>query len=319
MAYRSPLTGRCEVAGVHGADDRMGQPAEGASRKRPGASQPPGFLPGLAAADIPEPARSSLSVLADRIAANLVHHEPGWRLPRPSALARRFNASTSEMDAALEDLVGRHLIRRLPDGQLYRVSPADYLLQLTGLPGLASRIDPMGAVITCRSFRVSCRRPPEKIALALGIETDSVYVVRLMWTANGQPAALATTYLATPPPGLAMGEQPTTPSMALTVLPPVLAHPDDGAGSAGPFVARAVSVEMLPPPPSVARILRMPAGASTTLVTVRFDNITSRTPAAVTVVVLHPGLFRIILEWSDGTTDPLGSWASVLDDEGAPD
>jgi hypothetical protein len=302
---------------MHGSGDRMGQSVEGAPREQLGASQPGAISPSLTEADISEPARSSLSVLADRIAANLIHHEPGWRLPRQSALARRFNASISEIDSALEDLIGRHLIRRLPDGQLYRASPADYLLQLAGMPGLASLIDPMGAVISCRSFHVSCRRPPEKIALALGIEADSVYVVRLMWTANGQPAALATTYLASAPPGLAMGEQPTTPSMALTVLPPVLARPtepDEGPDSAGPFVARAVSVEMLPPPPSVARTLRLPTGASTTLVTVRFDDITSRTPAAVTVVVLHPDLFRVILEWSDGPKEALGSWAPALED-----
>ena len=290
---------------------------EGAPRERLGASQPRAIPPSRTEADISVPARSSLSVLADRITANLVHHEPGWRLPRPSALARRFNASLPEIDSALEDLIARHLIRRLPDGQLYRASPADYLLQLEGMQGLTSHIDPMGAVISCRSFHVSCRRPPEKIALALGIEADSVYVVRLMWTANGQPAALATTYLATAPAGLAMGEQPTTPSMALTVLPPVLAQPagpDQGPDSAGPFVARAVSVEMLPPPPSVARTLRLPTGASTTLVTVRFDDITSRTPAAVTVMVLHPDLFRVILEWSDGPNDALGSWAPALED-----
>jgi hypothetical protein len=93
------------------------------------------------------PARASLSVLADRIAANLIHHEPGWRLPRQSALARRFNASALEIDAALEALVDRHLIRRLPDGQLYRASPVDSLIRL-GMPGLGSHIDPMGAVIT---------------------------------------------------------------------------------------------------------------------------------------------------------------------------
>jgi hypothetical protein len=295
----------------------MGQSVEGVPREQLGASQPGVISHTLTEADISVPARSSLSVLADRIAANLIHHEPGWRLPRQSTLARRFNASMPEIDSALEDLIGRHLIRRLPDGQLYRASPADYLLQLAGMPGLASHIDPMGAVISCRSFNVSCRRPPEKIALALGIEADSVYVVRLMWTVNGQPAALATTYLATAPPGLAMGEQPTTPSMALTVLPPVLARPtgpDESQDSAGPFVARAVSVEMLPPPPSVARTLRLPTGASTTLVTVRFDDITSHTPAAVTIVVLHPDLFRVILEWSDGPKDALGSWAPALED-----
>ena len=294
----------------------MGQPVEGASREQLGTPQQRATPPSRTEADISLPARSSLSVLADRITANLVHHEPGWRLPRPSALARRFNASLPEIDSALEDLIARHLIRRLPDGQLYRASPADYLLQLEGMQGLTSHIDPMGAVISCRSFHVSCRRPPEKIALALGIEPDSVYVVRLMWTANGQPAALATTYLASPPPGLAMGEQPTSPSMPLTVLPPILARPtgpDDDADSAGPYAARAVSVEMLPPPPSIARTLRLPTGASTTLVTVRFDDTTSRTPAAVTVVVLHPDLFRVILEWSDRSKDALGSWASVLE------
>jgi hypothetical protein len=302
---------------VHGYGNRMGQPVEGAPREPLGASQPRAISPGLTEADISLPARSSLSVLADRIAANVVHHEPGWRLPRPSALARRFNASMSEIDSALEDLIGRHLLRRLPDGQLYRASPADYLIQLAGMPGLASHIDPMGAVITCRSFHVSCRRPPEKVALALGIEPAAVYVIRLMWAANGQPAALATTYLAAAPPGLAIGEQPTTPSPPLTVLPPVLAQltgPDDGADSSGPFAARAVSVEMLPPPPSVARTLRLPTGASTTLVTVRFDDITSRTPAAVTVVVLHPDLFRVVLEWPDEPDDVPGSWASVLED-----
>ena len=129
-------------------------------------------------------------------------------MPRQSALARRFNASALEIDAALEELVNRHLIRRLPDGQLYRASPVNYLIRLEGMPGLGSHIDPMGAVITCHSFHVSSRRAPEKIALALGIGPESVCVARLTWTANGQPAALATTYLTSLPPGLAMGEQP---------------------------------------------------------------------------------------------------------------
>jgi hypothetical protein len=37
----------------------------------------------------PERAQST-GVLADRIAAALLHHEPGWRLPRHTALARRY-------------------------------------------------------------------------------------------------------------------------------------------------------------------------------------------------------------------------------------
>lgn len=245
------------------------------------------------------PARNSDPVLADRLAANVIHHEPGWRLPRQSALARRFSASTTEIDAALEELVDRHLIRRLPDGQLYRVSPADYLNPLADVPGLSSHIDPMGAVITCRSFQLSCRRAPEKIALALDIGPESVCIARLTWTANTQPAALATSYLTNPPPGLIMGEQPTGSVTTLTGLPPALAgqdEQDERAGGIGPFAVHAVSVEMLPPPPSAARALHLSAGAPATLITTRFDDTTTGIPAALAMVVLHPELFRIVLE-----------------------
>jgi hypothetical protein len=50
------------------------------------------------------PGRSpSASVLAERMAAALLHHEPGWRLPRHSALARRYNVTTAEIAAAPAD------------------------------------------------------------------------------------------------------------------------------------------------------------------------------------------------------------------------
>src|SRR5213592_1397969 len=77
----------------------------------------------------PAPVRAS-TVLTDRMAAALVHREPGWRLPRRTALARRYNVSLTEIDAALADLARRSLVRRLPDGQLYRASPADYWIQI---------------------------------------------------------------------------------------------------------------------------------------------------------------------------------------------
>ena len=48
------------------------------------------------------------AVLADRLAAALVHHEPGWRLPRLTALARRYSVSSSEIDAAIDELAARH-------------------------------------------------------------------------------------------------------------------------------------------------------------------------------------------------------------------
>ena len=93
--------------------------------------------------------RPAAQVLADRVAAALIHHEPGWRLPRRSALARRYGVSPAEMEAAIEELSARHLLRRLPDGQVYRASPADYLIRLEGLPDLQASIDPMGMAITC--------------------------------------------------------------------------------------------------------------------------------------------------------------------------
>ena len=63
---------------------------------------------------------AAAAVLADRLAAALVHHEPGWRLPRLTALARRYSVSSAEIDAAIDELAARHLVRRLPDGQVYR-------------------------------------------------------------------------------------------------------------------------------------------------------------------------------------------------------
>ena len=144
----------------------------------------------------PEPPRPAIAVLADRIAAALVHHEPGWRLPRHTALARRYNVSTAEIDAAVTELTSRHLVRRLPDGQLYRVSPAEYLIPIEGVPGLASRADPMGGEIVCRSRQASWRQVPEDIGWALQIPpADLVGVVRVQWTVGGEAAAFCTTYL----------------------------------------------------------------------------------------------------------------------------
>src|ERR1700691_2897918 len=113
--------------------------------------------------------RPAVSVLADRLAAALVHHEPGWRLPRHSALARRYSVSTAEIDAAIEDLIARHLVRRLADGQLHPATPAETLVGLEAVRGLASFVDAMGGEFTCRSRQVSWRLPPEDISWALRI------------------------------------------------------------------------------------------------------------------------------------------------------
>jgi hypothetical protein len=248
------------------------------------------------------------SVLANRLAAALVHHEPGWRLPRHTALARRYNVSPGEIDTAVGELISRHLVSRLADGQLYRASPAEYLIALEGISGLGSSLDPMGGELSCHSRHVAWRRVPEEIGWALGLApSDVVCVVRFLWTAGGEPAASSTTYVpadvATPTgadAGVALPD-------SLSLLPLSAAAGTDAGGAgggAGAYQAgaalagrpQALHIEMLPPPPAVARSLRLPAGQPATIVTVRFDDPADGRPVALTVVVLRSDLFRVVLQ-----------------------
>ncbi len=254
--------------------------------------------------------RPAVAVLADRIAAALIHHEPGWRLPRHTALARRYNVGTAEIDAAMDELAARHLVRRLPDGQLYRVSPAEYLIPIEGVPGFGSRADPMGGEIVCRSRQASWRQVPEDIGWALRIPPgDLVGVVRVQWTAGGEPAALCTTYLIKEIAGPFVSPQGAGATAGLTLLPitaPLI--PESEQGEATPVgEPRAVHVEMQPPSPSVARSLRLSAGQPAALVTVRFDDPGAGRPVALTIAVLRPDLFRIVIESGE---DPLGRGAA---------
>jgi DNA-binding GntR family transcriptional regulator len=272
----------------------------------------------------PEPSRSAITVLADRIAASLVHHEPGWRLPRHTALARRYNVSTAEIDAAVEELSVRHLVRRLPDGQLYRVSPAEYLIPIEGIPGLTSRADPMGGQIALRSRQASWRQVPEDIGWALRIPpADPVGVIRVQWTANGELAAFCTTYLLKEMAAPFIGAQGSAAAADLTLLPVTTqpAQPDPEHGQLTALgEARAVHVEMQPPPPSVARSLRLAAGQPAALVTVRFDDPEDGRPVALTVAVFRPDLFRIVVDsrdhpLADGEDGSFsGAWTHALED-----
>jgi DNA-binding GntR family transcriptional regulator len=240
------------------------------------------------------PARAA-SVLADRMAAALVHREPGWRLPRRSALARRYNVSLTEIDAAITDLARRSLVRRLPDGQLYRASPADYWIPIEGTGGLTTRLDPMGGVITCQSRHVSRRDAPQDVAWALGLLTGApIRVVRCVWSAAGDPAAVSTAYLHDGPADDAndgedpeVGEQFTSFGEVLNAMPAV-----------------AVSVEMSPPQPAVARSLRLSPGQPVTTVTIRFADSDTGAPGGLTVVMLKPELFRVAIDTAEASAPP---------------
>src|SRR5262249_57894208 len=61
----------------------------------------------------------------------------------------------------------------------------------------------------------------------------------------------------------------------------------------------ALHVEMQPPPPSIARSLRLSAGQSAVKVTVRFDDPSTGRPAALTIAVLRLELFRIVVQTAE--------------------
>jgi DNA-binding GntR family transcriptional regulator len=224
-------------------------------------------------------------VLADRMAAALVHREPGWRLPRRSALARRYNVSLTEIDAAITDLARRSLVRRLPDGQLYRASPADYWIPVEGAGGLGTRLDPMGTTIVCQNRHVSRREAPQDVAWALGLPAGApIRVVRCVWSAAGDPAAVSTAYLheAAAETDSEADPEPSSLDSVLSDLP-----------------AAAVSVELSPPQPAVARSLRLAPGQPVITVTARFDDSDTGSPAGLTVVMLKPELFRVAIDTTE--------------------
>jgi DNA-binding GntR family transcriptional regulator len=271
----------------------------------------------------------AVSVLADRLAAALVHHEPGWRLPRHSALARRYNVSVAEIDAAIDELIGRHLVRRLADGQLYRASPAEYVIGLEGVPGLLSYVDAMGGEFVCRSRQVTWRLPPEDISWALHLSGEQqVCAVRFLWTAGGEPAALCTTYV----PGDLAGrpENPAVAGLPATMNLLQLSGLGESAapGQAGPASDEqpltgsptALHIEMQAPPPSVARSLRLTAGQPAIMVTVRFDHLESGRPVALTIAVLRPDMFRVVVQTpvpplpDAGAGSMSASWTHAVED-----
>jgi len=265
-------------------------PVPAQSTPPPAEASPPGETGGAGAQ---APARAS-TVLADRMAAALVHREPGWRLPRRTALARRYNVSLTEIDAALGDLARRSLVRRLPDGQLYRASPADYWIPVEGAGGLGTRLDPMGGTIACQTRHVSRREAPQDVAWALHLPSGApIRVIRCVWVSGGDPAAVSTAYLNGPLAG-EDGDPAEDADQEFPSLGSVL----------NALPAAAVSVEMSPPQPSIARSLRLSPGQPVIAVTVRFDDTATGEPAGLTVVMLKPELFRIAIDTSEA---PVGT------------
>jgi DNA-binding GntR family transcriptional regulator len=238
------------------------------------------------------PQRAASGVLADRMAAALVHREPGWQLPRRSALARRYNVSMAEIDAAIVELTRRSLIRRLPDGQLYRASAAEYLIPVEGIGGLSTRLDPMGGDIACTARHVSLRAAPQDVAWSLGVDGENpVRIVRCAWAIAAEPVAVSTAYV---PATIAGGvsDEPDTFEAIVTTPPGGMGGPDS-------VHARAVDLEMAPPQPSIARSLRLLPGQLAISVTVRFDDRATGAPVGLTTLALKPHYFRVVIQAGD--------------------
>ena len=207
-----------------------------------------------------EPMPPHEQILADRLASALVHHEPGWQLPRASTLARRYRVHISQIELAIEELIHRRIVRRLPNGQLFRASPAEYLLSLEGVRDLRSQLDPMGREVIGHR-QVQRRRCPEEVGQTLGIAADQpVTLVKVMWTANGNPAGLTATYLADHVADLA--EFPgwdETPASAMSPLMLPGTRADAAAESA--LRPSGLLIEMQPPPAAAARSLHLAPGS----------------------------------------------------------
>jgi DNA-binding GntR family transcriptional regulator len=248
---------------------------------------------GGAEAEAPVPAqRAASGVLADRMAAALVHREPGWQLPRRSALARRYNVSMAEIDAAIGELARRSLIRRLPDGQLYRASPAEYLIPLEGVGGLSTRLDPMGGEIVCTARHVSLRAAPQDVAWSLAVAGQApVRIVRCAWAVGAEPVAISTAYV----PSAAADQVTDQPG----TFEDTLRTPPAGLSVVEQVHARAVDLELAPPQPSVARSLRLMPGQAAIAVTIRFDDQVTGVPAGLTTVTMKPHHFRVVIQAGD--------------------
>ena len=199
----------------------------------------------------------------------------------------------AEIDTAIVELTRRSLIRRLPDGQLYRASAAEYLIPLEGIGGLSTRLDPMGGEISCTARHVSLRAAPQDVAWSLGVAGENpVRIVRCAWAVGAEPVAISTAYV----PGTLADAPVDEPDE----FEAILRNPPVAFSGSVTVQARAVDLELGPPQPSVARSLRLLPGQSAISVTIRFDDQDSGTPAGLTTVTLKPHHFRVVIQAGDG-------------------
>ena len=148
----------------------------------------------------------------------------------------------------------------------------------------------MGGEITCQARHVSQRGAPQDVAWALGVNGEApVRVVRSVWVSSAEPVAVSTAYVPEAVADTLVGQDLDSFESMLRSIPAA------GAG-AEPAFAKAVDLELSPPQPSVARSLRLVPGQPAVSVTIRFDDPATAAPIGLTVVILKPDQFRVVVE-----------------------
>jgi hypothetical protein len=250
------------------------------------------------------PPERAISVLTNRIAAALANHEPGWRLPRLSVLARQYDATSELVVAAIGELASRGLIRRTSAGQFCRATPAHYVLPFAGsLHGLRARADPVGGDLSVRSRSVSVHAVRDDIKCVLQIASDEpARMLQLVWAVGGEPAAVTATYLVPQLAESLLTElDPAEPGGMCAVLPLTPLAGADLPDVAGPswLLPRALNAEMQQPPRWAAQALGLSACQRAVMISARYDDMRDGKPVALTIAVLRPDLLRFSIASSD--------------------
>ena len=242
----------------------------------------------------------AISVLTNRIAATLANHEPGWRLPRLSILARQYDATSELLAAAVGELAACGLIRRTSAGQFCRATPAHYVLPFGGsLHGLRARADPVGGDLTIKGRSVSVHPVRDDIKCVLQMASDEpARILQLVWAVGGEPAAITATYLAPQLAESLISElDPVEPDGMCAVLPLTPLAGGEGRDVAGPswLLPRALHTETQQPPRWAAQALGLTACQRAVMISTRYDDLRDGRPVALTIAVLRPDLLRVTI------------------------
>jgi DNA-binding GntR family transcriptional regulator len=246
-----------------------------------------------------------LGILACRIAGSLVHHEPGWRMPRFSVLARHFGVSQEQVAEAVEQLANRRLVRRRPDGYFGRLTPAEYHIPLSARACLRTAVVPVSGALTCRARAVGTQWLRDDVAWVLGATAgEAGCVLKLQYALDDEPAALSMTYMTA-------AFRPLLDKLAAEQSPELLplGVGDPAADCRG---RQSVQLEMQQPSTGVASLIHLAPGEKAIVISARVDDRAAGGPAALTVAILRPDRFRITIGSAD---TPLAAWRDDDDAE----